>query len=194
MATLSYDPAALADDLQTRVIEPRQRLSLRLRQAAKITRLVSSLSPAEMTVDPTFALNPDLPDVSNLRQATESFDCDGADEDPYDAHRTLTLSDGRSVLLPSYRWLDDHRMTTIAWLQQEGLTEPANKRIEQTGPTGLPVVLQDNTSLLETQVSTPILEDTAKGCGCSTSDPRVGLLAVGLLGLGLRRRRATTSA
>ena len=59
-ADLAFDPGAFADDLNTVIVEP-----LRVTQALfgdfpYLTRLYTTLSAEEMTVDPMFSFNPDL--------------------------------------------------------------------------------------------------------------------------------------
>lgn len=55
-------------------------------RAPYTTRLYSTLSAAEMTVDPVFVFNPDLPEVSNVQQASRVIECDPSrfeDEAPW---------------------------------------------------------------------------------------------------------------
>ena len=45
-------------------------------RAPYTTRLYSTLSAAEMTVDPVFVFNPELPDVDNVHRAERIIECD----------------------------------------------------------------------------------------------------------------------
>jgi hypothetical protein len=191
LEAITFDPVALAADLEARVLEPRKRTDAMIAASPMITRLTSSVSPVEMTVDPTFVLNPSMADVPLVRAANEQYWCGGIGEnrDLFDASRTLTLQDGRSVDLPSLNDLAEQNLTSIQWLEQQGLTEPANARIEQAGPVGPPEVVVDNTELLFDQVA-----DLVGGqCGCQA--PLTGGTGLAGLGLGLvaalRRRRVS---
>jgi hypothetical protein len=53
-----------------------------------------------MTVDPMFAFNSDLPDLSNNHQARAKYICpQGPDTKPEDHEVLITLSDGREIRL-----------------------------------------------------------------------------------------------
>jgi len=63
-----------------------------------LTRLYTTISGHEMTVDPIFHQNPSLQDIPNIRQATRDFLCDG----PYnEGDSVVTLPDGREVFVPA---------------------------------------------------------------------------------------------
>ncbi|MEQ1570711.1 MAG: DUF2330 domain-containing protein [Myxococcota bacterium] len=184
LASIPFDPVALAADLDTRVLVPRERAAEMFTRAPVMTRMTSSLSPAEMTVDPTFVFNPDMPMVDVLRLAEEAYSCAGDQQNVFDAPRLLTVPDGRKVSLPSINQLGELGLSEIEWLESQGLTTPTNARIERTGPSGPPEVLQDNTALLAQALDTAV-----EGCGCRTGGGASGaglLLAAGIVA---RRRR-----
>jgi Uncharacterized protein conserved in bacteria (DUF2330) len=55
-------------------------LSTLLRQYPYLTRVYTRLSPEEMTVDPVFRFNPDLPTISNVHDLSKDsrvWDCEG---------------------------------------------------------------------------------------------------------------------
>lgn len=187
LAAIEVDGAALAADFEAQVLEPRRRTEAMLGAHPRITRLTSDVSPIEMTVDPTFVFNADLRDVELQRDATEEYDC-GAGADLFEAPRRLRLSDGRVVPLPSIDELAELGLTEIQWLEQRGLTTPANARIERTGASGEPEVLTDNAGLLQTQLDALGGLVKGDGCGCgSHGSGAAGLVGVGLALL-LRRR------
>jgi hypothetical protein len=70
-----FDARALAADLEARYVTPLQKAQALFDRHPKLTRLATFISPEEMKVDPTFVLNPDLPDVPALRTATATLAC-----------------------------------------------------------------------------------------------------------------------
>ncbi len=104
-ADVAFDPGAFADDLNTVVVEP-----LRVTQALfgdfpYLTRLYTTLSAEEMTVDPMFSFNPDLPEVSNMHTADARFECpegDPGEVKPEDVVLVVTLADGRTIRTRPY--------------------------------------------------------------------------------------------
>lgn len=74
---LGVDVAALADALEREVIASRRSLEALFADATTLTRFFTLISPDEMSRDPIFAFNADLPDVSNVHTATWSLvDCE----------------------------------------------------------------------------------------------------------------------
>ena len=185
LAAVVFDSALLAADIEINVFEPRRRTEALLAAHPKITRLTSSVSPAEMTVDPTFVFNPDMGDVAQVRGATERYECGGFSDDVFEASRELTLEDGRVVWLPSLDELSDLGMSEYEWLTDKGLTRPAAAIIEDTTDSGSPVILVDNRGLLDQQAS-PYAGNNG-GCGCAHGSSPIGGFA--LLPLLLLRRR-----
>lgn len=186
LAEITFDPDALAADVELTVLEPRRRTEALLAAYPKISRMTSSVSPAEMTVDPTFVLNPDMGDVAQTRTAVEAYAC-RRQEGLFDARRALQLTDGRSVLLPSRRELSDLGMTEFEWLTEYGVTTPAAAIIERTSGSGQPEVLVDNRDLLEQQIRGLL---SGGACSCTTSTPSPGWLAtLSLFALFRRKQR-----
>lgn len=65
-----------------------------------LTRLFTTLSADEMTLDPVFAFNPDLDGVDNVRRATARLECPNFNpDDPRleDIVLVVTLADGREI-------------------------------------------------------------------------------------------------
>ena len=64
------------DHTDPALIEPFEKAHDLVNRHATISRMTSSISPVEMTVDPIYALNPDMAqDVSEQHQATLVFEC-----------------------------------------------------------------------------------------------------------------------
>lgn len=200
-----FDPEAFADALEEGVVEPLQAAQRMVDAHDTLTRLTSSMDPAEMDRDPMFTLNADMPPVSNEHLATIVYDCTTTD-DPWQAPRRIELEDGRVILVPSESWIWDNGGPEAFW---ERLENTAALVIEQTSSAGLPTILQDlsgeagddldgHNDAVSDITGQPWNDDTAEpyadGCtGCSGAGPRGatgGALLAGLVGLlGLRRRR-----
>jgi MYXO-CTERM domain-containing protein len=148
-----------------------------LTRNAYLTRLTSTISPSEMTVDPVFGFNPDLGDVSNYHEATLAFDCEGGDpvlrlEGGYD----LPVDDLTPEAMPTPTWVDAH-------LKHKALV------IEQLSESGPGDVLVDHRDDLAAPPAPDEGSFGGGGCACDTSGG--GGVGLGLLALAwVRRRRA----
>ena len=97
-AGLEFDAAAVVDDLRRIVVEPLEEARRLFDEKPYLTRLYTTLSADEMTVDPMFDYNPDLPEVDNIRSADARWDCGGSAETPLEEWElVVTLADGREV-------------------------------------------------------------------------------------------------
>ncbi len=196
-----FDAAAATAGLESAVVQPLRDAEQLVLDAPHLSRLTSSLDAREMTVDPVFELNGDMgQEVSNLHQATLTWVC-AATEDPADAARTFTVApEGYTVGLPSRNALQAMGVTEYEYLQS--LTTFSALRIEQTGASGQPVVVSDQTTWLEEMIAdlgvgTLPLGDSgtqaSEGCGCDAGRATSGAV-LPLLLIGLVRRRARASA
>ncbi|MEZ4427686.1 MAG: DUF2330 domain-containing protein [Nannocystaceae bacterium] len=194
----AWDGQAFADAYQQRVIDPGLHAVDLLNTWPYLTRMYTTISPGEMTVDPFFHENPQLPDVSASRAAVRRNLCTG------DA--VVRIPDGREVYVP----------------QGEGWPAfvdelPYEEDIEETMQSGAPVSLVDNTALINSKLDewnsahnwprdfneggteTDAAGGTGGlpegGCGCRSAGPG-GALGLGLLllTLGVRRRRRAPCA
>ena len=172
------DPAQVVADLWERVVEPTLEAGALFRQFPKMTRMITTLSPEEMTRDPVFSFNPDLPDVSNEHEATFEYRCEPEQDGPDRTPGVLTLTDGRRIYVPNPSRYGEAQVSEL----------PYSRRIEQLREEGTPVVEIDNEPLLRGE----------GGCTCALSRPGSGRTASGLglaltlagaLGLMLARRR-----
>lgn len=154
-----------------------------------LTRMVTRISPAEMTEDPMFREWPEaLPDVTNQWSATRTTRCDGS--------LLTTTSDGRAVAGTT---APGDLPTDLPWAS----------RVEEYTLSGEHVVLLDNDEKIDTALeayneevapgSTPTAtgasglgSETNASCGCTLPSRRSSpALLLGLLGvLGLARRAA----
>jgi MYXO-CTERM domain-containing protein len=128
--------------LESDVIKPAQVLQNLLDAHSKVTRLYSTLSANEMTVDPLFTFNPTLPNVSNLHTAERIIECQAGYYES-EAPWRIQLPDGAVVRGgPSQvgRW------------PTEFTDLPANRRILRAGETGSGKVLEDNSKDIDAAV------------------------------------------
>jgi MYXO-CTERM domain-containing protein len=130
-----WDAAKFAKALEDRIIAPGKRAAQILQQNKYLTRLFTTISPAEMTEDPEFHERADLPSVTtknNLAQRRQK--CGGVSG--------MDLPDGREIALSNGNW--------PIW----GPSMPWVERIEDvSGPVGTPpVVLVDNKTQIDAQI------------------------------------------
>ncbi len=202
-----WDPAAFATDFQERIIDPGLHANELLDTWPVITRLYTTLSPHEMTEDPMFHPTPELPEVTTLTQRlTRNSFCDG--------HLSYGLPDGRLVaaspvsLFPEIAPEQMPWAETVEYLPAKGapVVEVDNRDLieslldawnEENGPPRSPTSASchgestGSATLGGTGSSTGGADVEGLGCGCrgAGSGPSGWLAVLGLLGLGLRRRR-----
>jgi MYXO-CTERM domain-containing protein len=172
-----WDAAAFATMLDERIFAPAEHAVALLQQNSYLSRMYTVISPHEMTEDPMFHENPDLGDVANLRQATQTITCDG--------DSVWALPDGREVFVPGGEtW---PLFPDLPWAEE----------VQETPNAGAEVILVDNTDLIDERLAqynaevTPEEPSLVGGCGCETSPRGTAVLwsAFGLLGLLVLRRR-----
>lgn len=180
------DGAAVADALK--LVNPaREQIVALFADQKYLTRLYTTMSAIEMDEDPIFAFNPDLPEVSATRTATQHIDCDRQGEfvDSYIEVNGLRIA------------VDLENNTTGGIImRQDGETvrgkETVGARvIEQLGLAGPAVVVEDRGPALE-QKHDAAFSRGGGGCdGCSTGERTPGPGALALFGLlfAIRRRR-----
>lgn len=93
-----FDGAALAKDLNDLVIKPLQTLDAQYKASGWLTRLYTTLSAEEMTKDPVFAINPDLPEVSQQHSADAEPICEAGKTQA--SQVKITFKDGFVLTLP----------------------------------------------------------------------------------------------
>jgi hypothetical protein len=150
-----FDPAAYLQDLEVEVVEPMRATQELLTGAAHITRLYTTLSAHEMTVDPLFDFNPDLPDVQRIRTATRVIECSS----------TVSVGDAPwRALLPSGLVVRGRGGTwPITFSSNHGL--PVNLRIWDMTTRGEGHLVTDNFDA----IASALAERSCSLCGTSAS-------------------------
>ncbi|MEM6731822.1 MAG: DUF2330 domain-containing protein, partial [Myxococcota bacterium] len=183
-STFDFDVAAAAAMLEEEIVEPLRDAQALIDRSPVLSLLSSSVSPEEMTLDPVFAFNPDLPPVEAVRTATLVLECeDGVSRG--NANRRLELSDGTVLPLPSGRVLEALGFTSSDALL--GFNLPASARIEQLRASGLPTVVRDNREAIENAIA--IRQPAPSPSRLSNCSAAPASLLPLLAGLGLRRMR-----
>lgn len=180
-----FDPVAATERVDTEVFQILAAEQEMISGAPVLTRLFTTMDAAEMTVDPLFVFNADLPQTVDLTHfATNEVHCGLFEGDG--AERVLALSDGRRISLPSEEWVQDHETTEYALMEE--LTSPAAIVIEDLSATGEGTILFD----YREDAAKAADQFDAAGCGCSTNHAGAPVVPGLLLAAGLlaRRRRA----
>ncbi|HEX2730324.1 MAG TPA: DUF2330 domain-containing protein [Polyangiaceae bacterium] len=168
------------------VVEPLRNVQELISAHPKLTRLYTTLSAPEMTLDPLFTFNPDLKDVSNLHTATRVVEC-SSDVEQFAAPWTIKLPQGGVV-----RGADGDQ----TW-PSEFDSLPPNRVIRRQGASGTGKVIEDNGKQIlsalakyNDKVAKQIEENQRSvggGARCSLNSPHTGAtgsgLATGALGL-----------
>jgi len=186
-----FEVGAFLDALETWVVGPMRETQEILDAQPYVTRLYTTMSADEMTVDPEFDLNMDLGDVSNVHVAERVIECNRrvtVNQAPWRA----TLENGDVVRGVGNRW--PFQIGDAADL-------PANRRIEQASTVGANTVVSDNALAIQAALdaqnaSVPgELSPSGGGASCATVGPRpdrsglAAALAVAATLLVARRRR-----
>jgi hypothetical protein len=184
-AAAPFNGSALTDEIAARIVTPAQNAASLIARHPYLTRLYTAMSPEDMTIDPVFSSNPELPDVPLLHSAVITTPCRG---EPW-LHTDLGFETQYVSGFPP------------------NLTLPAALRVELVRDAGQPETVQDNHDAIAAKLgtvsygsmtdgSTSSTSD-GHGCGCTVGRTRVHtnlamllVLCAGALGVrSLRRRR-----
>lgn len=187
----AVDGAALAARIEQEVNPAREALNALFGARPYLTRLYSTLSAAEMDLDPVFSFNRDLGDVDRTRVATQVIVCD-ANGDVLPALSYVETPSGLRFRLADGQVPD-------AIVRQDGATvrgndAPAAQVIERMEEQGQPRVIADRTQALRQRYGSDAISAGGgdDGCGCSATGRGAGaalwLLPLALFGVRRRRR------
>jgi hypothetical protein len=202
-------PSRLFDGLEEHVIEPMRSMQQLLTSRPVMTRLYTTMSAMEMTEDPLFTFNADLPLVSNVHTAERVIECNPSVEQ-FNAPWRIELPQGGVV-----------RGTGSSQTWPVVPEQPYNRRVLQLGEKGSGMVAEDHTERLA-EINAPAAPRPSSSggapnttpaplagggsgggaaqppksddSGCAVSSPAsgrtgaLGLFALSLLALPLRRR------
>ncbi|MDB4969538.1 MAG: hypothetical protein JWN44_5227 [Myxococcales bacterium] len=183
-AAATFDTTAITADVEARIVTPTRNAAALIKRHSYLTRLYTAMSPVDMTIDPVFSSNRDLPEVPRLHTATLTTPCKG------DA---WLATDG------------GFEAQYISGLPPQSTPLPASLRVDLVRDAGDPELVQDNSEAIRSALG-PVSHGTPgkvqnagenDGCGCTVGAVRVRsnlallfLLSVGVLGVrALRRRR-----
>jgi MYXO-CTERM domain-containing protein len=169
-----FNAAGFAKELQDTIVKPTKDSLALLKAHPYLTRLYTTMSADEMTVDPDFDFNSDAPDVSNIFTAKATME--SCDQDWNKRRIRIELPDGR-YFYQSF--------------SQAPLSEgPNSLRIEQWTDVGPASVIQDNSALVDKAIQDAGGGIINSGCACSSSGAgSAALLSLVLAAWGARRRR-----
>jgi hypothetical protein len=170
----------IADEVRTGIIEPVGRTLAVFDGDPYVTRLYTTLSADEMTVDPIFSLNPDLGDQPLERVARMDIDCGAAGTSWSVTLGAGTGRDGELVI-------DGTGLPPGFAVPIPVIAQDAFWRTETMSASGAPEVLVQK-SFTMAQVSNPDADRGLCGsgiCGAGTATAMVGMM----VGMRLMRRR-----
>jgi hypothetical protein len=130
-----FDRLAFLGDLEKLVMQPLEKTVRLFADQRYVTRLYTTMSPRDMTLDPEFDLNGQLADVDNSHSVTLHYldTCPGNPSGRWEA----TLESGQKVKGRDSTWP----------LTVQAQTMPVNLRVLQLSATGMGQVIQDNTAM-----------------------------------------------
>jgi MYXO-CTERM domain-containing protein len=168
-----FNNTGFVQEIRDIIVTPADKSLELLQSHPYLTRLFTTMSAEEMTVDPDFDFNNVAPDVSNLYTAKASFET--CDSDWNKRRVRLELPDGRY-------WYVNFGDPPFG-------AGPTALRVEQWSSAGPAALIQDNTRLVN-----KALDDNGGGvgtCGCSSAEAgSAALLSLLVVLWGARRRRA----
>lgn len=145
---IEFSPAELFAAVEENVIDPMRVVQRLINAHPTVTRLYTTLSAEEMTIDPIFTFNKELPDLSNIHTADRVIEC-SPDVTQFDAPWRIELPNGGVIRGTAS---DLSSATSGTW--PEGLAAlPANQTIMRQASTGEGKVLEDNETLIETELA-----------------------------------------
>jgi len=195
LANTPVDGAAFAAELEMRIITPLREAQAMLDAQPYLTRLYATVSPDEMTRDPLFHFNPDLPTVSNVHMARAVLGtCGGGPS-------VLELEDGTRIGLEGSEVIAARPLPFQGRPIEPAGSGPAAASIQLVGSHGAPAVygtqqaftvdqaLDKDLPELVREMHPPARTSQSSGCSLAGGAATAPLALVALAGLLLLRRR-----
>lgn len=143
---LKIDTDKFFKSLFSLVVEPVLATQELLESRPYMTRLYTTMSPVEMTLDPVFDFNPDLLDVNNVHRATQRIYCS---KDLYESQAPFDIEiPGVGVIKP------DMAQPTRWPIQLSDL--PATRKIVAMDTTGAGELVKDNSMTIWDALGSPL--------------------------------------
>jgi hypothetical protein len=136
---VSFLPTELLSAVEADVIEPMRSVQRLIDSNPYTTRLYSTLSAGDMTVDPVFVFNPDLPEVNNVHQAERVTECSQAFFE-FQAPWRIDFPQGTVIR---------GTPADVGQWPTEVDDQPANFRVLSLAASGEGVVVADNGELID---------------------------------------------
>jgi hypothetical protein len=133
-------PTAFMASLERNVIEPMRSVQTLIDRNGYVTRLYSTMSAEEMTVDPLFTFNASLGEVSNVHTATRVIECTPA-LTQFEAPWRVQLPGGGLVRGAG---------SQLTWPAFDD--QPATTRIVRVSASGPGVVVEDNSERIASEL------------------------------------------
>ncbi len=130
---IEFSPSVFVAAIEKGVVEPMRAVQELIDAHPMITRLYTTMSAEDMTLDPLFTFNPDLADVSNVHTAERIIECNPG----------IYQSDAPwRIELPQGGIIRGTAATVGTWPTIADM--PPNRKIVRDGETGTGRVIEDN--------------------------------------------------
>ncbi len=142
--SIRLTPSTYLAAIEEGVIQPIRRVQQLIDAQPYVTRLYSTLSASDMTVDPVFTFNPGLPNLSNVHSAERIIECN-AQVYEFEAPWRIELPQGgviRGTAADVGNW------------PQAVDGQPANRRVLTLSDTGEGLVNEDNSDIINQMLAT----------------------------------------
>lgn len=145
---ININVGKLMAGVEQNVIDPMIDTQKLITSRPYLTRLFTTMSADEMTVDPLFSVNPDLSDISNVHTAEQVIEC-SSDVYSWEAPWRVELPQGGVVRGEG---------NGNAWPYLPGNAQmPANRKIVELAESGAGEVVTDNSQLIWRTLGVPSL-------------------------------------
>lgn len=199
LADFDFDPEAFVARLDEVVVAPLRAAQGLADQHPYVTRLFTTMSAADMTLDPLFRFKADMPDVGNVHTAQAQYLC-GDGEDYEHAPIRISYPDGSVRILrygeegypnsEDWQWVDDNGdgvndNVGSAPEDMPSLLRAIHHQDDETSPGD---VIVDNSRLINDRLRSSRSAIGGGGCSTARGAGTSSLAGLALLGLALAAR------